>query len=69
MGDTHRQPTHDNVAKASYTSMEFFRMAIMVRIVLMYNLNINTFFERPDENLKILLQEMAEGSLGRNDLS
>lgn len=38
----------------------FSGLATMVRIVLMYYINLNTFFERPDEDLKLLLQEIAE---------
>lgn len=38
----------------------FSGLATMVRIVLMYYINLNTFFERPDEDLKIMLQELAE---------
>jgi len=35
----------------------------MVRIVLMYYLNINTFFNKPDEDLKLMLMEAAEPPL------
>ena len=38
----------------------FSGLATMVRIVLMYYINLNTFFEKPDEDLKIMLQELAE---------
>ncbi|MEF9924030.1 MAG: IS4 family transposase [Muribaculaceae bacterium] len=38
----------------------FSGLATMVRIVLMYYINLNTFFERPEEDLKIILQEAAE---------
>lgn len=38
----------------------FSGLATMVRIVLMYYINLNTFFERPDEDLKQLLLELAE---------
>lgn len=46
----------------------FSGLATMVRIVLMYYININTFFERPDEDLKLLLQEVAEEPPEKNDL-
>lgn len=35
-------------------------LATMVRIVLMYYINTDTFFERPDEDLKLLLKQTAE---------
>ena len=38
----------------------FSGLATMVRIVLMYYINLNTFFESPDEDLKNILQETAE---------
>ena len=38
----------------------FSGLATMVRIVLMYYLNINTFFNNPDEDLKLMLMEAAE---------
>ncbi|MCR5065731.1 MAG: IS4 family transposase, partial [Bacteroidales bacterium] len=38
----------------------FSGLATMVRIVLMYYINLNTFFESPDEDLKRLLEECAE---------
>ena len=41
-------------------SWSFSGLATMVRIVLMYYINLNNFFERPDEDLKRMLQEAAE---------
>ncbi len=38
----------------------FSGLATMVRIVLMYYINLNTFFEKPDEDLKRILIETAE---------
>jgi hypothetical protein len=32
----------------------------MVRIVLMYYLNMNTFFNKPDEDLRLMLMEVSE---------
>ena len=32
----------------------------MVRIVLMYYLNLQTFFNQPDADLKIMLAEVSE---------
>ena len=41
-------------------SWSFSGLATMVRIVLMYYINLNNFFESPDEALKRILQEAAE---------
>ena len=38
----------------------FSGLATMVRIVLMYYINLNTFFEKPEEDLKRILLETAE---------
>ena len=38
----------------------FSGLTTMVRIVLMYYINLNTFFEKPEENLKRILLETAE---------
>lgn len=38
----------------------FSGLATMVRIVLMYYINLNTFFESPDEDLKRLLKKCSE---------
>ena len=38
----------------------FSGLATMVRIVLMYYINLNTFFEKPDEDFKRILLETAE---------
>ena len=41
-------------------SWSFSGLATMERIVLMYYINLNNFFESPDEDLKRILQEAAE---------
>lgn len=41
-------------------SWSFSGLATMVRIILMYYINMDTFFERPDEDLKLLLKQTAE---------
>ena len=41
-------------------SWSFSGLATMVRIVLMYYINLNNFFETPDEDLKRILQEADE---------
>lgn len=38
----------------------FSGLATMVRIVMMYYLNLETFFNQPDADLKIMLAEAAE---------
>lgn len=40
----------------------FSGLATMAWIVMMYYLNINTFFNRPDENLMMMLTETFESS-------
>ena len=42
----------------------FSGLATMVRIVLMYYINLDSFFESPDEDLKRLLEECAEAPPG-----
>ena len=42
-------------------SWSFSGLATMVRIVLMYYINLNNFFESLEEDLKRILQEAAEG--------
>lgn len=41
-------------------SWSFSGLATMVRIVLMYYINLNTFFESPDEDMKRLLELNVE---------
>ena len=41
-------------------SWSFSGLATMVRIVLMYYINLNNFFESPEEDFKRMLQEAAE---------
>lgn len=41
-------------------SWSFSGLATMVRIVLMYYINLNNFFESLEEDLKRILQEAAE---------
>ena len=38
----------------------FSGLATMVRIVLMYYLNMNTFFNKPDEDLRLMIMEVSE---------
>ena len=38
----------------------FSGLATMVRIALMYYLNIQTFFNKPDEDLRLILMEASE---------
>ncbi|WP_235655846.1 transposase [Bacteroides heparinolyticus] len=46
----------------------FSGLATMVRIVLMYYINMDTFFERPDEDLKLLLKQTSEEPLEEENL-
>lgn len=45
----------------------FSGLAIMVRIVLMYYINLETFFNQPDADLKIMLAQDAESPPGTNE--
>ena len=38
----------------------FYRLATMVRIVLMYYINLDSFLEKPDEDMKRMLAEASE---------
>ncbi|MDD5979076.1 MAG: hypothetical protein PUC31_07960 [Bacteroidales bacterium] len=38
----------------------FYRLATMVRIVLMYYINLDSFLEKPDEDMKRMLAETSE---------
>ncbi|MDD5977717.1 MAG: hypothetical protein PUC31_00845 [Bacteroidales bacterium] len=38
----------------------FYRLATMVRIVLMYYINLDSFLEKPDEDMKGMLAEASE---------
>lgn len=60
LGDTRSQPAYDTPAKTTYALGASPGLATMVRIVLMYYINMDTFFERPDEDLKLLLKQTAE---------
>ena len=46
----------------------FSGLVTMMRIVLMYYINLNTFFEKPDEDMKKMLLEAAEPSPEENDI-
>ena len=47
----------------------FSGLATMVRIILMYYINMDTFFERPDEDLKLLLKQTSEEPLEEENLT
>jgi IS4 transposase len=50
-----------SVLQSSLTRQwSFSGLATMVRIVLMYYLNLETFFNQPDADLKIMLAQAAE---------
>jgi len=46
----------------------FSGLATMVRIILMYYINMDTSFERPDEDLKLLLKQTSEEPLEEENL-
>ena len=45
----------------------FSGLATMVRIVFMYYINLDTFFESPDKNLKIMLQKASDSPPNDSD--
>lgn len=45
----------------------FSGLATMVRIVLMYYINLEIFFNQPDADLKIMLEQAAESPPGKNE--
>lgn len=47
----------------------FSRLVTMAGIVLMYYINMDIFFERPDEDLKLLLRQAAEATLEEENLT
>ncbi|VFB12874.1 transposase [Bacteroides heparinolyticus] len=47
----------------------FSGLATMVRIILMYYINMDTSFERPDEDLKLLLKQTSEEPLEEENLT
>ena len=60
MGDAYSQSDSVATTKQSWKTLELFGLATMVRIVLMYCLNMQTFFNKPEEDLKLMLIEAAE---------
>ncbi len=45
----------------------FSGLATMVRIVFMYYINLDTFFESPDKDLKIMLQKASDSPPNDSD--
>ncbi len=69
LGDTHIQSAYDTPLQRRLTRpWNLSGLATMVRIVLMYYINMDTFFERPDKNLKLLLKQTAEKPPEEEDL-
>ena len=50
----------DGAFKAVYRHWSFSGLATMVRIVLMYYLNLEKFFNQPDADLNHMLAEVSE---------
>ena len=46
----------------------FSGLVTIMRILLMYYINLNTFFEKPDEDMKKMLLEAAEPPPEENDI-
>ena len=60
MGDIDCQSTAFLAAKFSGKALELFRAGHHVRIVLMYYLNLEKFFNQPDADLNHMLAEVSE---------
>ena len=60
MGYTHRKSSVITAPKLPGAPVEFLGLATMVRIGLMYYLNMQAFFNQPDADLKIMLAHAAE---------
>jgi len=48
-------------------SWSFSGLATMIRIVLMYYINLNTFFEQPEKDLKMMLMRASEPPPGESE--
>ena len=57
MGHAHRQSVTLGLAKHLEQALGFSGLATIVRIVLMYYLNLEKFLNQPDADLKIMLAE------------
>ena len=51
---------NDTDSTETETQVELLRLATMVRIVLMYYINLDSFLEKPDEYMKRMLAEASE---------
>ena len=60
MGYTHRKSAAVSTSKQTRKTLELLRLATIVRIVLMYYLNLEKFLNQPDADLKIMLAEASE---------
>ena len=60
MGYTDCKSAAISTPKYTEKAMEFLRLATMVRIVLMYYLNLEKFFNQPDADLNKMLAEVSE---------
>ena len=59
LGHADSKPTDDTTSTETETQVEL-RLATMVRIVLMYYINLDSFLEKPDEDMKRMLAEASE---------
>ncbi len=60
MGYTHRKSAAVSTSKQLERRWSFSGLATIVRIVLMYYLNLEKFLNQPDADLKIMLAEASE---------
>ena len=59
MGYTHRKSAAVSTSKQTRKTLELLGLATIVRIVLMYYLNLEKFLNQPDADLKIMLAEAS----------
>ena len=59
LGHADSKPADDTTSTETETQVEL-RLATMVRIVLMYYINLDSFLEKPDEDMKRMLAEASE---------
>lgn len=60
MGNTHSKSAALGLTKLLAKALELLRTGTIVRIVLMYYLNLEKFLNQPDADLKIMLAEESE---------
>ena len=60
MGNTHCQSAAIGIAEQINSSWSFSELTTIIRIILMYYLNLEKFLNQPDADLKIMLANASE---------